>query len=61
MSVTYRNALPPGMRINEYQLERVLGAGGFGITYLPRHQCRPRDAGRHQALEWAMALMWAAG
>jgi formylglycine-generating enzyme required for sulfatase activity/serine/threonine protein kinase len=29
-------ALPPGTRMHEYVLERVLGHGGFGITYLAR-------------------------
>lgn len=29
-------ALPPGTRLHEYVLERVLGHGGFGITYLAR-------------------------
>ena len=28
--------LPPGYRINEYLIERSLGGGGFGITYLAR-------------------------
>jgi serine/threonine protein kinase len=28
------NNLPPGYVINEYRVESVLGAGGFGITYL---------------------------
>ncbi len=27
-------ALPPGLRLHEYRIERVLGQGGFGITYL---------------------------
>ena len=27
-------ALAPGFRLHEYALERVLGQGGFGITYL---------------------------
>ncbi len=27
-------ALPKGMRLHEYRIERVLGQGGFGITYL---------------------------
>ena len=30
----YLHALPPGYRIEEYELVRVLGSGGFGITYL---------------------------
>ena len=28
------NALPQGHRLHEYELVRVLGSGGFGITYL---------------------------
>src|SRR3954470_19508238 len=28
--------LPAGLRINEYLIERPLGGGGFGITYLAR-------------------------
>ena len=28
------NALPQGYRLQEYELVRVLGAGGFGMTYL---------------------------
>ena len=27
------NALPTGTRLGEYEIEAVLGAGGFGITY----------------------------
>jgi formylglycine-generating enzyme required for sulfatase activity len=27
-------ALPPGTRLEEFEIKRVLGAGGFGITYL---------------------------
>jgi len=29
-------ALPPGTRLEEFIIERVLGSGGFGITYLAR-------------------------
>ena len=32
----YRNALPPQTSLHEYRLEQVLGAGGFGMTYLAR-------------------------
>ena len=28
------NALPPGYALHEYRVESVLGAGGFGLTYL---------------------------
>ena len=36
MSETISNtqALPAGTRIEEFVIERVLGSGGFGITYL---------------------------
>lgn len=34
MSEDALNALPTGYQIQEYRLERVLGVGGFGITYL---------------------------
>ncbi len=32
--LNYRNALPLGSMLHEYRLESVLGAGGFGMTYL---------------------------
>lgn len=35
-TTTYRNALALGTNLLEYRLESVLGAGGFGITYLAR-------------------------
>jgi formylglycine-generating enzyme required for sulfatase activity/serine/threonine protein kinase len=33
---TLMGSLPPGTRLHEYELQRVLGHGGFGITYLAR-------------------------
>jgi serine/threonine protein kinase len=35
-STSYRSALDPGIRLHWYEIERVLGQGGFGITYLAR-------------------------
>jgi serine/threonine protein kinase len=32
----YRNALQPQAELHEYRIEQVLGAGGFGTTYLAR-------------------------
>jgi serine/threonine protein kinase len=32
----YLNALPAGYQIHEYVVDKVLGVGGFGITYLGR-------------------------
>ncbi|GMR20502.1 MAG: hypothetical protein BMS9Abin36_1098 [Gammaproteobacteria bacterium] len=34
MSAFHKNALPCGEQLAEYQIESVLGYGGFGITYL---------------------------
>ncbi len=34
MTQTHRQALPKGYMLHEYQLDRVLGSGGFGLTYL---------------------------
>ena len=34
MAIEHLNALPSGYQLEEYLFERVLGAGGFGITYL---------------------------
>ena len=33
MPIDHIHALPPGTRFEEYRLDVVLGAGGFGITY----------------------------
>jgi len=34
MTEDHANALPNGFRLYEYQIQAVLGSGGFGITYL---------------------------
>ena len=33
-SPDHRLALPPGTRVQDFEFHRVLGHGGFGITYL---------------------------
>lgn len=59
MSDDHMNALPPGYEFEGYRIERVLGAGGFGITYLATEVAIDRQvaikeylpisiAGRHQ-------------
>ena len=39
----YIDALPPGYRIREYEVLRMLGRGGFGITYLAHDTLLDRD------------------
>ena len=34
----HKQALPPGSRLGSYRVVRVLGAGGFGVTYLCEHR-----------------------
>ena len=29
-----KQALPPGFRLGAYRVVRILGVGGFGVTYL---------------------------
>jgi len=52
----WRNALPLGARLHEYVLEQVLGAGGFGITYLARdtHLDKPVAIKEYLPAELAM-------
>ena len=33
----HKQALPPGFRLGAYRVVRVLGVGGFGVTYLCEH------------------------
>ena len=33
----HKQALPPGFRLSAYDMVRVLGVGGFGVTYLCEH------------------------
>ena len=44
---THRLALPPGYRIESYEIVRMLGKGGFGITY----QARDVQIGRLVAIK----------
>jgi serine/threonine protein kinase len=37
-SQKYRNAIPIGEKIGGYRIEKILGQGGFGITYLAKDE-----------------------
>ena len=37
MNEDHKQALPPGFRLGAYRVARVLGVGGFGVTYLCEH------------------------
>ena len=37
MTGHHKQALPPGFRLGSYRVVRVLGVGGFGVTYLCEH------------------------
>ena len=39
---SYGDELPPGTRLEEFEIERTLGTGGFGITYLARDRSLDR-------------------
>jgi len=48
-------ALLPGTRLEEFEIERVLGAGGFGITYL----ARDTSLGRHVVIKENLPVQFA--
>src|ERR1051326_3647355 len=52
----YAGGLPAGCLLNEYQSERVLGHGGFGVTYLARDTMLQKAVALKEYLpmEWAI-------
>src|SRR5665213_1551390 len=49
------DALPPGTRLNEFELIRVLGAGGFGIVYLAQDHALLRQVAIKEYLPTELA------
>jgi len=49
------NALPRGFNLHRYQIEKVLGAGGFGITYRAIHEALENQVAikEYFPAEWA--------
>ena len=48
------DVLPPGTRIEEFEIERALQSGGFGVTYL----ARDRSLGRRVAIKEYLPREW---
>jgi serine/threonine protein kinase len=53
---THHNALPAGSMLMEYRLASVLGAGGFGITYLARDTNLEKDVAIKEYLPGSVAV-----
>ena len=52
----FRNALPMKSMLQEYRIEQVLGAGGFGITYLARDTNLDKDVAIKEYLPGELAM-----
>jgi len=52
----HRSALPEGSRLHNYTLQRVLGAGGFGITYMALEEVTERAVAIKEYLPSSLAV-----
>ncbi len=57
----FRNALPMQSMLQEYRIEQVLGAGGFGITYRARDTNLDKDVALKEYLPGELAMRAADG
>ena len=53
---SFRNALPMQSMLQEYRIEQVLGAGGFGITYRARDTNLDKDVAIKEYLPGELAM-----
>ena len=58
---THQNALPLGSTLMEYRLDSLLGAGGFGITYLAHDTNLQKDVAIKEYLPGAVAVRGSGG
>ena len=56
MSASYHHALSPGTRIEAYEINNVLGVGGFGVTYKAYDHTLQRDVALKEYLPNALAV-----
>lgn len=56
MSTEHRNALPQGYQLDDYVIDRILGAGGFGITYLAHEKTLNRNVAIKEFLPRDLAV-----
>jgi serine/threonine protein kinase len=56
MSTIYHHALSPGTRIEAYEINNVLGVGGFGVTYKAYDHTLQRDVALKEYLPTGLAI-----
>jgi serine/threonine protein kinase len=56
MSMTYHHALPAGTRIESYEVNHVLGVGGFGVTYKAYDHTLQREVAMKEYLPTGLAI-----
>ena len=56
MAPTYHHALSPGTVIDSYEVSRVLGVGGFGVTYRAFDRTLQRDVAMKEYLPTGLAI-----
>ena len=56
MGKTHRNSLQPGHKLHWYEIEEILGQGGFGITYLAHDTNLDEDVAIKEYLPIEMAV-----
>ena len=56
MAPTYHHTLSPGTVIESYEVSRVLGVGGFGVTYQAFDRTLQRDVAMKEYLPTGLAI-----